>query len=219
MRSTMRHLLASGVLGVALVATALPAQAATTTSTVVFKKGHLDVVDVAYEDGALEIGVHDEENDVEYGTDEVNLIVKRQAKVTVPADPAFAFLGTPGVSQVWILPEIQNPDLIWAGIAAEEIEAGVFTDDALTLSVQSVTGPGQFAIYTENAVGQPGILADSGDGLPDNIELTAGDHTHANWAFDKAGTYRVTVRATGTLSATGQQVTSDQATIRFTVKG
>ncbi|MFI2651110.1 choice-of-anchor M domain-containing protein [Micromonospora fulviviridis] len=217
MRSTIRHLLASGVLGVALVATALPAQAAT-TSAVVFNTGHLDLVDVAYEAGALEVGVHDEDNDIEYGADEVKLVVKPQAKVTVPADPAFAFLGTPGVSKVWVLPQIQNTNLIWPGIAAEEIEAGVFAGDALTLSVQSVTGPGQLAIYTENAVGQPTILADSGDGLPDAITVTAGAHTHANWAFDKAGTYCVTVRATGTLAATGQQVASAPTTLRFTVK-
>ncbi|MGQ5265178.1 choice-of-anchor M domain-containing protein [Micromonospora sp. ZYX-F-536] len=217
MRSTIRHLLASGVLGVALVATALPAQAAT-TSAVVFNTGHLDLVDLAYEAGTLEVGIHDEDNDVEYGADEVRLIVKRQAKVMVPADPAFAFLGTPGVSKVWVLPQIQNTNLIWPGIATEEIEAGIFAGDALTLSVQAVTGPGQLAIYTENAVGQPTILADSGDGLPDAITVTAGDHTHANWAFDEAGAYLVTVRATGTLAATGQQVTSDPATLRFTVK-
>ncbi|MFD6680052.1 choice-of-anchor M domain-containing protein [Micromonospora parva] len=217
MRSTVRHLLTSGVLGVALVATALPAQAAT-TSLVVFDTGHLDLVDVAYEDGALEVGVHDEDNDVEYGADEVKLIVKRHAKVTVPADPAFAFLGTPGVAKVWVLPQIQNANLIWPGIAAEEVEAGVFAGDALTLSVQSVAGPGQLAIYTENAVGQPTILADSGDGLPDAVTVAAADHAHANWAFDRAGTYCVTVRATGTLAATDQQVTSAPATLRFTVK-
>ncbi|MCG5440968.1 choice-of-anchor M domain-containing protein [Micromonospora foliorum] len=217
MRSTIRHLLASGVLGVALVATALPAQAAT-TSAVVFNTGHLDLVDVAYEAGTLEVGIHDEDNDVEYGTDEVKLVVKGQARVTVPADPAYAFLGTPGVSTVWVLPQIQNTNLIWPGLAAEEIEAGVFAGDAVTLSVQSVAGPGQLAIYTENAVGQPTVLVDSGDGLPDTITLTAGGHTHANWAFDKAGTYCVTVRAAGTLAATGQQVTSDPATLRFTVK-
>ncbi|WP_244252260.1 choice-of-anchor M domain-containing protein [Micromonospora antibiotica] len=213
----MRHLLVSGVLGVALVATALPAQAAT-TSAVVFNSGHLDLVDVAYEDGALGVGVHDEDNDVEYGADEVKLIVKRQTRVTVPADPAFAFLGTPGVSKVWILPQIQDSNLIWPGIAAEEIGAGVFAGDALTLSVQSVSGPGQLAIYTENAVGQPTILADSGDGLPDAVTVTAGDHTHANWAFDRAGSYKVTVRATGTLVATGQRVSSEPTTLRFTVK-
>ncbi|SCF04707.1 surface-anchored protein [Micromonospora haikouensis] len=214
MRKPIRLLLASGVVTAALFAAAPPAQAAVVT----FNSGHLDLVDIAYEAGELEIGVHDEDNDVEYAADEVKIVVKRQAKVTVPNDPAFGFLGTPGVAKVWILPEIQNTNLVWPGLAAEEVEAGIFTTDALTLDVQSVSGPGQLAIYTENAVGQPTVLADSGDGLPDAIALTAGDHLHANWAFDRAGTYCITVRATGTLAATGQQVTSEPTTLHFVVR-
>ncbi|WBB48538.1 choice-of-anchor M domain-containing protein [Verrucosispora sp. WMMA2044] len=214
MRKPIRLLLASGAVTAALLAAAPPAQA----SVVTFNSGHLDLVDIAYEAGELELGVHDEDNDVEYAASEVKIVVKRQAKVTVPNDPAFGFLGTPGVSKVWILPEIQNTNLVWPGIAAEEVEPGTFTADALALKLQSVSGPGQLAIYTENAVGQPTILADSGDGLPDTIAVTAGDHTHANWAFDCAGTYRITFRATGTLAATGQQVTSEPATLRVVVR-
>ncbi|ADL47572.1 choice-of-anchor M domain-containing protein [Micromonospora aurantiaca (nom. illeg.)] len=214
MRKPIRLLLATGAVTAALLAAAPPAQA----TVVTFSSGHLDLVDIAYEAGELELGIHDEDNDVEYATDQVKIVVKRQAKVTVPSDPAFGFLGTPGVSKVWILPEIQNTDLIWPGIAAEEIEPGTFTADALTLGVQSVSGPGQLAIYTENAVGQPTVLADSGDGLPDTIALTAGDHLHANWAFDRAGTYCITFRATGTLAATGQQVTSEPATLHVVVR-
>ncbi|AEB44445.1 choice-of-anchor M domain-containing protein [Micromonospora maris] len=214
MPKPIRLLLASGVVTAALLAAAPPAQA----SLVTFSSGHLDLVDIAYEAGELELGVHDEDNDVEYATDEVKVVVKRQARVTVPNDPAFSFLGTPGTSKVWILPEIQNTNLVWPGIATEEVEAGTFTADALALTVQSVSGPGQLAIYTENAVGQPNILADSGDGLPDTVVLTAGDHLHANWAFDRAGTYRVTFRVTGILAATGAQVTSEAATLRVVVK-
>jgi surface-anchored protein len=207
-------LFATAAVTAGLVASAVPAQA---TTTVVFSAGHIDLVDIAYEAGELEIGVHDEDNDVEYATEDVAVVVKRQARITVPNDPAFSFLGTPGVSKVWVLPEIQNTDLIWPGIAAEEIEPGAFAGDQVTLNVQAVHGPGQLAIYTENAVGQPVVLADSGDGLPDALTLTVGDHTHANWAFDKAGTYCVTVRATGTL-ADGQQVISDPATLRVVVE-
>lgn len=215
MRKPIRVLLASAAATTALLAAAPPAQA----SLVTFHSGHVDLVDIAYEAGELALGVHDEDNDVEYATDEVKVFVKRQAKVTVPNDPAFGFLGTPGESEVWILPAIQNTDLVWPGIAAEEVEAGPFTADALTLAVQSVSGPGQLAVFTEDAVGQPNILADSGDGLPDTVALTAGDHLHANWAFDRAGTYCITFRATGTLATTGQQVTSEAATLRVVVRG
>ncbi|WP_018831694.1 choice-of-anchor M domain-containing protein [Salinispora tropica] len=215
MRKPIRLLLTSGAVTAAMLVAAPPAQA----SPVTFSSGHIDLVDIAYEDGELELGVHDEDNDVEYATDEVRVIVKRQAEVTVPNDPAFGFLGTPGVSTVWILPEIQNTDLVWPGVATEEVEAGVFTDDELTLTMQSVHGPGELALYTENAVGQPNVIVDSGDGLPDTIALTAGDHQHANWAFDRAGTYCITFHATGTLADTGQQVSSETVTLRVVVRG
>lgn len=215
MRKPIRLLLASGAATAALLATTQPAQA----SLVRFSSGHIDLVDIAYEAGELELGVHDEDNDVEYAADEVKIVVRQQAEVTVPNDPAFDFLGTPGVSTVWILPQIQDTDLVWPGVATEEVEAGVFTDDELTLAVQSVSGPGELALYTENAVGQPNVLVDSGAGLPDTIALNAGDHQHYNWAFDRAGTYCVTFSATGTLADTGQQVSSEAVTLRVVVQG
>ncbi|WP_027661255.1 choice-of-anchor M domain-containing protein [Salinispora fenicalii] len=215
MLKPIRLLLASGAVTAALLTATQPAQA----SLVRFSSGHIDLVDIAYEAGELELGVHDEDNDVEYATDEVKIVVKQQAEVTVPNDPAFDFLGTPGVSTVWILPQIQDTDLVWPGVATEEVEAGLFTDDELTLAMQSVSGPGELALYVENAVGQPNVLVDSGDGLPDTIALNAGDHQHYNWAFDRAGTYCVTFSATGTLADTGEQISSEAVTLRVVVQG
>ncbi|MGI5149643.1 choice-of-anchor M domain-containing protein [Plantactinospora sp. CA-294935] len=220
MRSTSRRLLVVGTIGAALVASAVPAQAqVATASRVMLAAGHVDVVDVEYEDGALEIGVHDEtvEPGVEREPDDVLFKVKREAGTTVPADPAFGFLGAPG-APVWILPEAQDENLLWPGLSTEELETGVFSGDAVTLSVVRVVGPGQLAVYTENAVGQPNVLVDSGDGTPDAIGLSVADHLHANWAFDQPGTYTVKVKATATLAASGQRVSSETVNLRFVVK-
>jgi surface-anchored protein len=209
-------MLGSGILAAALLGTAVPAQA---TSTVVLSAGHVDVVDLAYEDGVLEIGVHDEtvEPDVEREVDDVVFLVKKAAKTTVPDDPAFGFLGAPG-KPVWVLPEIQNEDLIWPGIATEEIENGVFAADTVTLKFEKVTGSGRFAIFTENAVGTPNVLVNSGDGLPDALPLATATHQHASWAFQNAGVYFIKVRATAQLAATGQTVTSEPAVYKFVVQ-
>ncbi|MFC6017733.1 choice-of-anchor M domain-containing protein [Plantactinospora solaniradicis] len=220
MRSTPRRLLVVSAIGAALVASAVPAQAqVATASRLVLAAGHVDVVDVEYEDGVLEIGVHDETVDpgVEREPDDVLFKVKREARTTVPTDPAFGFLGAPG-APVWILPEAQDESLLWPGLSSEELEAGVFSGDAVTLSVVRVVGPGQLAVYTENAVGQPNLLIDSGDGTPDTIGLNVGGHLHANWAFDQAGTYTVKVKAIATLAASGQRVSSETVNLRFVVK-
>jgi surface-anchored protein len=211
-------LLIGGATVAALVGGALPAQAYA-PAPVVIGAGHVDVVDVEYADGALEIGVHDEtvEPDVEREPSDVVLVVRRQARATVPDDPRYAFLGTPG-SPVWILPEIQNESLLWPGLSAEEIDGGVFRDDTVALGVEQVRGAGNVALYTEDAVGAPSVLVDSGDGLPDSLRLTVGGHLHANWAFDRPGGYELQVRATATLAATGATVTSEPVVYRFLVQ-
>ena len=218
LRRPLRLLLGSGVLATALLGTAVPAQAHT-YSPVVLSAGHVDVVDVAYEDGELEIGIHDEtvEPDVEREVDDVVLLVKKAAKTSVPDSPAFGFLGSAG-KPVWILPEIQNENVLWPGLAAEEIEAGVFAGDSVTVKVEKVTGPGRVAVFTEDAVGTPHVLVNSGDGLPDALTLAAGTHGHASWAFQKAGIYLLQVRATAELAGTGTTVTSDPVVYKFVVQ-
>jgi surface-anchored protein len=214
-RKPIRLLIGGGVLVAALLGTTAPVQAA----AVVLDAGHVDVVDVEYEDGVLEIGVHDETVDpgVEREPSDVVLLVKRQARTTVPADPAFGFLGAAG-APVWILPEIQNEELIWPGISTEELESGVFAGDSVTVTAKRLVGPGRLALYTENAVGAPAVLVDSGDGLPDAVPVATGGHLHANWAFQKSGVYRLKVTASATLAATGETVTSAPAVYTFVVQ-
>jgi surface-anchored protein len=204
-RTPIRLLVASGALVGALVATAAPAQA---NSQVVISQGHVDVIGVAYEDGELNLHVHDESVDPgdEREPHEVKFQVTSAAETTVPANPAYSFLGNAG-DPVWILPQIENPALIWPGFGTEEIEAGVFQNDSVKVTFALVAGPGDVAIYTEDAFGLPDdVLVDSGDGLPDAVTLPAGDHLHANWAFDEPGHYWLVVAATGKLAAGGQTV-------------
>ena len=219
LRTPLRLTLGSDLLAAALLGTALPAQAQAPAAPVVLSAGHVDLADVAYEDGTLEIGVHDEtvEPDVERDVDDVLFAVKNAARTTVPADPAFGFLGAAG-KPVWILPEIQNEELLWPGLSAEEIETGVLADDSVTLKVEKVTGAGRVAVFTEDAVGNPDVLVDSGDGLPDALRLTAGTHQHASWAFQRAGVYLIKVRATARLAGSGSPVASAPVVYKFVVQ-
>lgn len=198
----------------ALTGVATPASA---VSQVVIDQGHVDAFGLAYENGVLNLHVHDGANDAEYDPSEVQLVAKPAAKTTVPDDPAYAFLGAPGDS-IWVLPQVQNPDLLFAGIAAEEIAPGLFTDDTLTIDVVGVRGPADFSIFTQDAFGAPTVRVDSGDGLPDRTTTRAGGHEHVNWGFEAAGTYKVWVRAKGTLAATGKTVYSPIETYTFKVQ-
>ncbi|RAJ38413.1 surface-anchored protein [Kitasatospora sp. SolWspMP-SS2h] len=204
----------------ALIATLAAAGPASATCPIVLDHGHVDVVGLGYENGRLEVGVHDESGteEVEYTPEEVVLKALPAAGTTVPAGSAYAFLGAAG-TPVWILPEVQNPDLLWAGFGAEELSTGDFTNDAVNVRFLSVQGPGKVAVYTDDVFGAPEtVLVDSGDGLPDTVTLHAGDHTHANWAFSKPGTYTLKVKADAKVAATGKTVNSRTVTYTFQIK-
>jgi len=203
---------AVALLTLSSLALSVPASA---TTRVNLDQGHVDVIGIAFENGAFDLHVHDEEHGVEYAPSEVNLVAKPGSEIAVPDDPQYGFLGTPG-ARAWVLPQVQDPELLWPGIGAEEVEPGVFTDDALKVDVIGVTGPADVSVFTTDAFGAPTVLVDSGNGLPDRINTSAGGHLHANWAFEAAGTYKVKVKVSGTVAATGQTA-SGIATYTFKV--
>jgi surface-anchored protein len=213
--------LVSAGLGAALslpLAIVLPSSA-TSSPVVKLMVGHVDAIDVAYEDGELELSVHDEtvEPDIERDPAAVRFVALPESAVAVPEDPEYAFLGAPGET-VWVLPEIQNEELLWAGLSAEEVDPGVFAGDELTVSFVRVAGPGGFSMFDTALDGGPNLLVDSQDGLRDKITLRAGTHQHVNWGFEAPGTYAVTYRVQGRLVDTGERVRSDLATLTFKVR-
>lgn len=214
MRMRTRTLLVAVGTAAALAVGTAPAQAA----PVVLNQGHADVIGVAYEDGELHVHVHDEtvEPGVEREPCDVILGVKSEAKLTVPDDPAYAFLGAAG-SDVWILPQIEDPNLLFAGIGTEEIEPGALAGDTLNIKLVGVYGPGKFSLFTTDEFGAPTVLLNSRDGLPDSFNVGAGAHMHANWGFTKAGTYYLAFVVTAHDGVTNEPVSSGPVVYRFNV--
>ncbi|MDT0346207.1 choice-of-anchor M domain-containing protein [Streptomyces litchfieldiae] len=209
----VRTVLLSGAVLAALGLAAAPTQAA---APVTLSEGHVDVVDIAYEGGALELGLHDSTTGtgVERDPAEVTLHVKAEAQTQVPNNSAYAFLGSPG-DPVWILPQSENPDLLFAGWAAHEVPSGTFQNNSVQLGLTAVSGPADVSVYN-TALSGPVKRFDSGDGLPDSVAVSAGAHHHANWAFEAEGDYTLTFQATGVL-LDGTTVTSDPVDYHFTV--
>jgi surface-anchored protein len=178
--------------GVALVASPLSAQ-------VVLQNEHVDI-GINYEDGEWDLHVHDETNDAEYEPGEAILRVNANAETTVSANPLFNFLGSAG-SPVWILPNTQDPSLLFLGFGAEELESGLFVGDSVSLRLHSITGPGEFAVFDFNSLGEPQVVMNSRDGFSalDTFMAVPGSHSDLNFAFSLPGLYTVNFEAFGTL--------------------
>jgi len=196
------------LLPLAILAAALPAHALDTLSI-----GHADV-GIAFDLGAFDLHVHDEENDVEYAPNAVLLQVNPQAYELIPNNPNFAFLGTVGVDYIWRLPAVENVDLLYLGIGSEEITSGTLDGDVFTFSLISVTGPGNFTLYQDGVT--PTVIFNSGNGITgaDSVTLPTGGHAHYNWTFSEAGTYEIAFKADG---LDGGVPVTETATYTFTV--
>jgi surface-anchored protein len=184
----------------------------------VLTSGHADV-GVGYDLGAWDLHVHDEESNTEYEPGEVVLGVGETAFNTVPANPAFSFLGTAG-SPIWVLPSAENPELLFLGLGTEELAPGLFVNNQVQLSLVNVSGPGDFFLYELNFLGAPLVRMNSRDGYSstDAMTLLAGSHKHANWVFSALGDYEVTFQASGILDDGLNTLSlSDPVTYQFTV--
>lgn len=214
MRTIAKYSAVAAAAAAILAATAVPAAAETAADCTVLDHGHVDVFGLAYENGALDLHVHDEETDTEYAPSEVLLKANNEAKTTVPA--GYDFLGAAG-SNVWILPDTEVEGLLFAGYGAEEILPGDFVDDSLTITVHDAEGSGDVALYTVDDLGAANVLFDSNDGAG-SWEAAAGGHGHMNWGFSKSGLYQLTVEAEGVDAATGAAVSTGEVDYWFWVE-
>jgi surface-anchored protein len=181
-------------------------------------RGHTDV-GLVFEDGKFEFEIHHEEAGGHFAPYAALMNVPARAIGKVPANPGFAFLGEPG-APVWILPQSSNPNLLFLGVAAEDIRPGTFVGDRIEMVLKEVDGPGHFSVFAVGGFGTPEKFLDSRDGITeaDVLPLSAGSHSHLNWAFTEPGLYRIRLEGRATLAATGAVMTT-VADFQFEVVG
>lgn len=157
---------------------------------------------------------------VEFAPGDVVLKVKPAAESAVPTDSNFAFLGTAG-APVWILPKVQNEELLYLGYGGDGIPTNVFVGDQVKVALQKVTGPGNFFSYDFDRFGAPQVLFNSADGFSTNdvTIVHSGGDAHLNWAFSQPGDYQVVLEVSGTLVAGNQPTSSGPVTFSFNVGG
>lgn len=126
------------------------------------------------------------------------LVCGAGSRVTIPNNPAYAFLGAPGES-VWILPQTQTRDLPYLGLSAEVLPTE-WAGHETGVELVSAEGPGRFYFWSVSGAGQPPSiqLGSTTPGVApqaNRVPLSVGSHVHGNWGFTKPGLYRLTLRA------------------------
>jgi surface-anchored protein len=182
----------------------------------VFTNEHIDV-GIGYSGGVWDLHVHDHDNNTEWEPEDVLIRVGQAAMTTQPGGSQWSFIGAGAGNPVWILPQTQNPSLVFLGLAADEVQFGVFDNNQVWLSLTGLSGPGHFSLWTTDAFGNPTVRMATSDGISsaDTFMLPVGAHAHANWGFTQVGLYEVYFRAHGFIN--GQRVESDIVGYNFEV--
>ena len=143
------------------------------------------------------------------------LRVSDAAIMTAPDSADYPFLADVAGKPVYVVPQTQNPSVVWLGWNTQDPGVTATIDRGLTMRVGPVSGPGRAWLFLQSGTfGKPLLLADSG-GAPGDVWIDSGTHVHANWAFSAPGTYTATVTFLGTTTA-GEAVAAS-TTLRFAV--
>jgi surface-anchored protein len=172
-------------------------------------------------DGEWTLMVHDDSGNstgdpsVWRHLDETVFQVSDKAVLRVPDDPAYSFIGEPGTS-VYVVPQVQNPDVAWVGWNTQDPEVMETIDAGVTLTLTGVDGPGELFVYLQAGnFGDADVLWDSTKDEPQDLWVDVNTHTHANWVFTTPGVYLVQAEVTADL-VDGRTVTAT-AVIRFAI--
>jgi surface-anchored protein len=185
----------------------------------VLDAGHTDLaLDYTPDEDAWDFHVGSDALEEGYDADDVILQVNGDANTSIPPGPLFAFLGNSG-DPVWILPQAQNPALLYLGYGGDGIPEDVFASNRIKVALKSVTGPGDFFSYSLDSFGNPHVLFNTRDGISSNdvAAVQAGGDAHLNWAFTQPGDYKVTLQASGELDGAATVTSSGLVTFSFSV--
>ena len=143
------------------------------------------------------------------------LRVNDAAIMTAPNSADYPFLADVAGKPVYVVPQTQNPSVVWLGWNTQDPAVTATIDRGLTMRVGPVSGPGRAWLFLQSGTfGKPLLLADSG-AAPGDVWIDSGTHVHANWAFSAPGTYTATVTFLGT--TTSGEAVSASTTLRFAV--
>jgi hypothetical protein len=176
--------------------------------------------------------------EVAYDPADVLLFVGPAARTAQPANPAFAFIGAGAGNPVWIVPQIENPNVLYLGLEAEDIDPGTFatyfeadprvsaTGEFVRVSFVDVRGPGQFSVWEIGPAGELTVWASTAQGgltAADAYFTTSGaPDVHLNYGFTAPGLYEVDVVLSTFVRVPGEEllrpVASGPITLTFGVE-
>jgi surface-anchored protein len=205
------------LIATSIACAALP-QFATGADPIILRTQHVDlrIVDRPGESNRLGLVVHDADSASNLASTNAVLDVPTAARIDLP--DGFEVFGPVG-SPLWILPQSQDPQLMYLGFSAEGVPTAVY-EPQFTVNLVRVDGPGDFFVWQFDTFSNLVMAMNSRDGISDvdRFQQLVGGHQHFNWGFNAPGIHDVVLKVSNRLAGTTNVVTSDEVAIRFGVQ-
>ena len=189
---------------------------ASTESTVI-GTGHVDI-GPRMVDGQWSVALRDDSgaHPVWRDPDRTVLRVSDAALMAAPTGSDYAFMGAQAGEQYYVVPQTQNPDVVWLGWNTQDPGVVSAIDRGATMRIGSVSGPGRTWMFLQDGTfGKPRLLVDGQSGQAQDVWVDASTHVHANWVFTAPGVY--TAALTFSARTTDGRQVSAATTLRFAV--
>ncbi len=179
----------------------------TAGDTTIISSGHLDY-SAQVVNGKVEsyIGDNSSGKKVFSEPSKTVLWLKPSSRVALPG--GYGQVGAEG-SNVFMVPQTQNMDLIWLGWSTETLNASKVSSP-VTWALTGVDGPGSVKVFLNGQFGDFGQMVFDGTG---SYDIRTGVHAHANWAFSKEGIYKLHFTQSANLTGGGPSSDSEVVTI------
>jgi len=194
------------------------ATSASAADPVILRNQHVDlrIVDRPGESNRLGLVIHDTDSGTNLASTNAILEIPTAARIELP--DGFEVLGPVG-SPLWILPQSQDPQLMYLGFSAEGIPAGTF-DPRFTVNLVRVEGPGDFFAWQFDTFANLVMAMNSRDGVSndDSFQQLTGGHQHFNWGFNAPGVHEVVLKVSNRIAGTTNVVECGEVQVRFGVQ-
>ena len=161
------------------------------SNRIAFARQHVDIRTVFLTDAEfpMTVRIRNADRGVNHPATNVVLQVAEAAKLVIPA--GFETFGPEG-SPLWVLPQSQDPALLYLGFSAEGFPGDRFSG-RMRLELKAVRGPGHVFVWQADASGGIDLRINSRNGLDatDALEPLVDGHDHYNVGFTTAGLYEL----------------------------
>ncbi len=183
----------------------------------VIKRGHVDL-GPRLVDGQWKALARDDSGNtpVWRPLDKTILQVNSAALMPAPTDEMYAFMGAKSGEEWYVVPQTENPEVLWLGWNTQDPAVTQSVDRGVTMQIGPVMGPGKSWMFLQNGTfGEPLLLVDGQKPQPQDVWVDVNTHVHANWVFTKPGVYLAGISFKAT-TLTGEEVVSTDV-LRFVV--